>query len=108
MTTLDKEILEQTLRGYAEVNAITAEEGAAALARLTSAESWAAFEALYKTWKRTGQTAGGDWAALAEQRLADAVALRTACEAFARRKGLPGYEDELFRRAVAIVRRLTR
>jgi hypothetical protein len=56
--------------------------------RLTRQESWAIFDALYEAWKRTGQRAGGDWKALAEQRIAEAIALREAFETFARRRGL--------------------
>jgi hypothetical protein len=88
MSALNKDLLHQTLRGYAEVNEIISAERAAALANMTRVESWAIFEALYETWKRTGQQAGGDWEALAEQRLADAIALRRAFETIARRKGL--------------------
>jgi hypothetical protein len=88
MSTLNKDIVQQTLRGYAEANEIASAERAAALAQLTRQESWAAFDALYDAWKRTGQRAGGDWEALAEQRIADAIALRKAFETFARRKGL--------------------
>lgn len=88
MSTLNKDILLQTLRGYTEANEIAAIERAATLAQMTRHESWAIFDALYTTWKRTGYRAGGDWDALAEQRLAEAIALRTAFEAIARRKGL--------------------
>jgi hypothetical protein len=88
MSTLNKEIVQQTLRGYAEANEIASAERAEALAQLTRQASWATFDALYDAWKRTGQRAGGDWEALAEQRLAEAVALRRAFEVIARRKGL--------------------
>jgi hypothetical protein len=88
MSILNDEIMRQTLRGYAEANEIASAERAAALAQITRRESWAIFEALYETWKRTGQRAGGDWEALAEQRLAEAVALRKAFETISRRKGL--------------------
>ena len=85
---IDRDILLQTLRGYAEVNEITDAERRASLANLTSAESWAAFAALYDAWRHTGQKAGGDWAALVEQRLAETMALRKSFERLARRKGL--------------------
>jgi hypothetical protein len=88
MSILNKDVVQQTLRGYAEANEIASAERAAALAQLTRQESWAAFDALYIAWKRTGQRAGGDWEALAERRLAEAVALRRAFELIARRKGL--------------------
>lgn len=88
MSTLNKDIVLQTLRGYTEANEIAATERAAALAQMTRQESWAICEALYDAWKRTGQQAGGDWEALAEQRLEEAIALRKAFETAARRKGL--------------------
>jgi len=88
MSILNKDIVQQTLRGYAEANEIASTERAVALAQLTRQESWATFAALYDVWKRTGQQAGGDWETLAEQRLAEAVALRRAFETVARRKGL--------------------
>jgi hypothetical protein len=88
MSTLNKDSLLQTLRGYAEANEIASSERAATLAQITRRESWAAFGALYDAWKRTGQQAGGNWEALAEQRLAEAIALRKAFETVARRKGL--------------------
>ena len=88
MATLSKDLLNQTLRGYAEVNQITSAERAAALEQVTRGENWAMFDALYEAWKRTGQQAGGDWEALAKQRLADAIALRRTFELIARHKGL--------------------
>ncbi len=88
MPTLDRDVLLRTLRGYAEVNEITEKERRAALAKITRAESWAIFDALYETWRRTGKQAGGDWEALAEQRLADHIALRLKFETVARHKGL--------------------
>ncbi len=88
MSTLNKDILLQTLRGYTEANEIASVERAAALAQMSRHESWEIFDALYTTWQRTGYRAGGDWDALAEQRLADDVALRRAFETFARRRGL--------------------
>ncbi len=87
MSTLNKDLLQQTLRGYAEVNEITAAERQAALENMTSAESWAIFDVLYTTWKRLGQKAGGDWDALEEQRLADMIEYRQKFEMFAKRKG---------------------
>jgi len=85
---LDRETLLQTLRGYAEVNAITEAERRAQLAKMTSAESWAIFASLYAAWERTGKQAGGDWEALARRRLEEAVAVRKAFEKLARHKGL--------------------
>ncbi len=88
MSLLNKDIVYQTVRGYAEVNEIASAERAAALAHMTRREGWEIFDALYDAWKRTGQQAGGDWEALAEKRLAEAVALRHAFELAAKRKGL--------------------
>jgi hypothetical protein len=84
MSTLNKDIVLQSLRGYAEANGIASSERAATLAQMTRAESWAIFNTLYNTWKRTGRQAGGDWEALAEQRLAEDIALRKAFEMAAR------------------------
>jgi hypothetical protein len=88
MSILNKDLVLQTLRGYAEANEIASSERAATLSRVTRQDSWATFSALYDTWKRTGQQAGGNWEALAEQRLAEAVALRKTFEKIAWRKGL--------------------
>jgi hypothetical protein len=87
-SSIDRDILFQTLRGYAEVNAITEAERRERLARISSAENWEIFDALYETWEITGKRAGGNWKAIARQRLADAIALRRAFEVVARRKGL--------------------
>ena len=85
---LDQETLLQTLRGYAEVNAITEAERHARLAKMTSAESWAIFESLYEVWERMGKQGGGDWERLADRRLEEAVAVRNAFAKLARHKGL--------------------
>jgi hypothetical protein len=78
----------KTLRGYAEVNAITEAERRARLARMTSADSWAIFVGLYEAWERTGKQAGGNWEALARRRLEEAVRVREVFEKLARHKGL--------------------
>lgn len=88
MSTLNKDIVLHTLRGYTEANEIAANERAATLAQMTRRESWAIFNTLYVAWKQTGQQAGGNWEALAEQHLAEAIALRQAFETIAPRKGL--------------------
>lgn len=88
MSTIDRDILLQTLRGFAEVNKIAAAERRAALEKMTRAESWATFNALYEAWPHMGKQAGGDWEALAAQRLADHISLRQKFEAVARHKGL--------------------
>ncbi len=88
MSTIDRDVLLQTLRGFAEVNQITAAERRASLEKMTRAKSWATFNALYEAWQQTGKQAGGDWEALDEQRLADHIALRLKFETVARHKGL--------------------
>ena len=88
MTTLNRRLVEQTLRGYAEVNDFTANERERALRDTTRAENWTLFKEIYETWLRTGSQAGGDWAAVEQQRLAEEIALRQAFERYARRKGL--------------------
>ena len=85
---IDRDLVLKTLRGYAEVNAITDAERRARLEKMTSERSWTAFESLYQSWRRTGQQAGGDWEALAQRRLEESIALRRAFEALARSKGL--------------------
>jgi len=85
---LDRETLLKTLRGYAEVNAITEAERRARLSKMTSAESWAIFTSLHETWEQLGKQAGGNWEALARRRLEEAIALRQAFEKLARHKGL--------------------
>lgn len=88
MTTLNRQLVEQTLRGYAEVNDFTANERDRALRDTTRAENWAMFEEIYETWLNTGSQAGGDWTAVEQQRLAEEIALRQAFERYARGKGL--------------------
>lgn len=85
---IDRDILLQTLAGYAEVNRIAEEERRARLKQMTDAEARGIFECLYETWKQTGKQAGGDWEALARLRLEPKIAVRRAFEALARHKGL--------------------
>jgi hypothetical protein len=88
MTTLNRHLIEQTLRGYAEVNDFTANERERALQAINRAENWAIFKEIYESWSRTGSQAGGDWAAVGQQRLAEEIELRQAFERYARGKGL--------------------
>lgn len=85
---LDRDILLQTLAGYAEVNKITAAERDARMKTMTDAEAMRIFVSLYETWKRTGKQAGGNWDALARWKLEQKIQIRKAFETFARAKGL--------------------
>ena len=85
---LNREVLLQTLAGYREVNRLTDEERQARLQTLTDAEAREMFDALYADWQRSGQRAGGDWEALAREKLEHKIQVRRAFEALARRKGL--------------------
>ncbi len=84
---LDRVTVLQTLRGYAIVNKITEAERRARLQTMTDAEARAIFVALYVTWKKTGRQAGGDWEALARQKMEYHLQLRRAFETLARHKG---------------------
>ena len=88
MPPLNRRLIEQTLRGYAEVNDFTANERERALRDTTRAENWALFGEIYETWLRTGSQAGGDWVVVEQQRLAEEIALRQTFERYARGKGL--------------------
>jgi hypothetical protein len=79
---LNRDILLQTLAGYAEA------ERRARLRTMTDAEALAIFAALYETWKRTGKQAGGDWEAVACRNLESKLKLRQAFQQVARSKGL--------------------
>jgi hypothetical protein len=85
---LNREVLLQTLAGYREVHRITEAERSARLQALTDTEAREMFNALYMDWKRSGQRAGGDWEALAREKLEHKIKVRQAFEALARRKGL--------------------
>ncbi len=86
--TLDRDLLLQTLAGYAEVNKITAAERRARLKTMTDAEAREIFESLYETWKRSGQLAGGNWEALARRKIEYKIQIRRAFESLAKAKGL--------------------
>jgi hypothetical protein len=86
MSQIDREILLQTLRGYAEVNRITEAERRARLKSRTVKESLDLFTALYDTWSQTGRTSGGDQEILANQRILDHLNMRQAFQAFIDRK----------------------
>ena len=85
---LDREILRQTLAGFAEVNKITEAERRARLKTMTDAEASAIFASLYEMWKRSGQRAGGDWEALSRRGIEHKIRVRKDFETLARHKGL--------------------
>lgn len=85
---LDRDILLQTLAGYAEVNKITEAERRARLKRMTDAEARDIFASLYKTWKLSGKRAGGNWEALARRKIEHKIRVRQAFEALSRLRGL--------------------
>jgi tRNA nucleotidyltransferase/poly(A) polymerase len=88
MAKLDRDLLLQTLAGYAEVNRITEAERRERLKAMTDAEARRIFASLYDTWQRSGKNAGGDWARLAQHRLEHHLRVRAAFEALAKRRGL--------------------
>ena len=55
MANLDREILLQTLRGYAAVNRITQSEHRSHWKELTTQESLEVFTRLFETWVCTGK-----------------------------------------------------
>jgi hypothetical protein len=85
---LDRDILLQTLAGYAQVNRFTAAERRARLKRMTDAKSLAVVASLCETWTRSGRQAAGNREALARRELEHKLQLRQAFEALARSKGL--------------------
>ncbi|MBM4425041.1 MAG: hypothetical protein FJ030_16960 [Chloroflexi bacterium] len=84
---LDRDLLRQTLAGYAEVNRITEAERRARLKTMTDAESRVIFDDLCATWERLGKS-GGDWERVNRWRIEQKIALRQAFERLARAKGL--------------------
>ena len=84
---LDREILLQTLAGYAEVNRITQAERRSRLKSRTDQESLSIFSELYQAWETTGKREAGDWGLIAQQRLNDHNHLRHLLEEFARKRG---------------------
>jgi len=78
MATLDREILLQTLRGYAAVNRITQSERRSRWKEQTVQESLAVFTKLFEDWACTGKLVGGNQEALARQRLQAHLRVRQA------------------------------
>jgi hypothetical protein len=84
---LDREILRQTLAGFAEVNKITEAERRARLKTMTDAEARAIFDDLCASWERLGK-GGGDWERVNRWRIEQKINVRQAFERLARAKGL--------------------
>jgi hypothetical protein len=55
MTGLDRDIISQSMQGYAEVNRITEAERRGRLKQRTKDESLALFSELYRTWEISGK-----------------------------------------------------
>ena len=87
MATLDREILLQTLRGYAAVNRITQNERRSRCKEQTTQESLEVFTKLFEAWACTGKLAGGNQEALAQQRLNAHLWVRQAFEVLAKKEG---------------------
>ena len=87
MATLDREILLQTLRGYAAVNCITQSERRSRWKEQTTQESLEVYTRLFETWVCTGKQAGGDQEALAQKRLQAHLRVRQAFEVLAKKQG---------------------
>lgn len=85
---LDRDILIQTLKGYAIVNEITAAERRARLKTITDVEARAIYDDLCATWELTGKRGGGDWERLNRRRIEQKIAVRRVFEQLARAKGL--------------------
>ena len=88
MTKLDRDIVLQTLAGYAEVDKITEAERRARLERLTDAEARAIFDDLSAGWDRSIGDDGSDWRGLDRWRIEQKIEVRRAFERLARAKGL--------------------
>lgn len=87
ISSLNRELLLQTLRGYEEVNRITEAERRAHLPKLTVQESLAIFASLYDAWYHTGRLAGGNLALLEQQQRNQLVQLRRTFARLATRQG---------------------
>jgi hypothetical protein len=83
MPGLDKEILLQTLQGYAEVNRITDVERFNRLKQRTTHESLALFIELYRTWEISGKKDNDP--TLARRRDKEFIALRRLLDQLARK-----------------------
>ncbi len=88
MTKLDRELVLQTLAGYAEVNKVTEAERRARLETMTDAEARAIFDDLTAGSDRSTRDDGSDWRRLDRWRIEQKIAVRRAFERLARAKGL--------------------
>jgi hypothetical protein len=82
---LNREIILQTLSGYADVNRIVENERRTRLRIRTNHESLTIFAELYRTWESTVKD--GQWELIAQRRLQDHTRLRAAFETAARKRG---------------------
>jgi len=85
--SLNRQILLQTLAGYAEVNRITQAERCSRLKSRTDQESLSIFAELYRAWEITGKQETGNWQLIMQQRQSDHEHLRHLFEIIARKRG---------------------
>lgn len=76
MDRLDREIVEQYVRGHREANRVIERERRERLRTITVEESLRIFRGLYALWARLGASRGEDTERLAQLHLAEAVTLR--------------------------------
>lgn len=86
-TKLDRDIVLQTLAGYAEVNKITEAERRARLKTMTDAQARAVYDDLCAIWDRAGDR-NGNWRRLNQRRIEQKIRVRQSFERLARTKGL--------------------
>ena len=79
---VDREILLQTLAGYAEANALASAERRARLQTMTEPQAQAIFDDLCATWYRQARD-NGHWERLNQWRLKHKIALRQALDRLA-------------------------
>jgi hypothetical protein len=82
---LHREIILQTLFGYAEVNRIVEGERNIRLRTRTDRESLTIFGELYETWECTAKD--GQWERINQHRIQEHAHLRAAFEIAARKRG---------------------
>ncbi len=82
---LNKQLVRQTLRGYARANKFIEAEKRAWLSRLTPKESWELFDDLYRSWKQMRKKSSDGWKTLEQRRLEEKVALRRTLDRAAKK-----------------------
>lgn len=87
MTSLNRQLVLQTLRGYTEVERIVDVERRKRLQSQSIAESLAEFKVLYETWVKLGRDAGGVFTEIAQNRLQANLERRAIFEQLANHKG---------------------